>query len=91
MLPREKLKSLVRRHEEVERLLCDPNVLSDMKRLNSLNRERTQLVPIVEATGVTTGRVAATNSRRVNATQSRRSVLANLPWTRADLSLYGVA
>jgi len=51
MLPREKLKSLVRRHEEVERLLCDPSVLSDMKRLNALNRERTQLVPIVEATG----------------------------------------
>jgi peptide chain release factor 1 len=51
MLPREKLKSLVRRHEEVERLLCDPNVLADMKRLNALNRERTQLVPIVEAMG----------------------------------------
>ncbi len=49
MLPREKLKSLVRRHEEVERLLCDPAVLSDMKRMNSLNRERTQLVPLVEA------------------------------------------
>ncbi|MFZ5897128.1 MAG: peptide chain release factor 1 [Myxococcota bacterium] len=51
MLPRDKLKSLVRRHEEVERLLCDPNVLSDMKRLNALNRERAQLVPIVEAMG----------------------------------------
>ncbi len=51
MLPREKLKSLVRRHEEVERLLCDPNVLSDLKKLNSLNRERTQLVPLVEAMG----------------------------------------
>jgi peptide chain release factor 1 len=49
MLPRDKLKSLVRRHEEVERLLCDPTVLSDMKRLNTLNRERTQLVPLVEA------------------------------------------
>ncbi|MGC4086884.1 MAG: peptide chain release factor 1 [Polyangiaceae bacterium] len=51
MLPRDKLKSLVRRHEEVERLLCDPAVLSDLKRMNSLNRERTQLVPIVEAMG----------------------------------------
>ena len=51
MLPREKLKSLVRRHEEVERLLCDPNVLSDLKKLNSLNRERTQLVPLVDAMG----------------------------------------
>jgi peptide chain release factor 1 len=49
MLPREKLKSLVRRHEEVERLLCEPGVLSDPKRLNVLNRERGQLVPIVES------------------------------------------
>jgi peptide chain release factor 1 len=49
MLPREKLKSLVRRHEEVEQLLCDPAVLADLKRLNTLNRERTQLVPLVDA------------------------------------------
>jgi peptide chain release factor 1 len=49
MLPRDKLKSLVRRHEEVEGLLCDPAVLSDMKRMNALNRERAQLVPLVEA------------------------------------------
>jgi peptide chain release factor 1 len=49
MLPREKLKSLVRRHEELERLLCDQAVLSDLKRLNSLNRERAQLVPLVDA------------------------------------------
>jgi peptide chain release factor 1 len=49
MLPRDKLKSLVRRHEEVEGLLCDPSVLSDMKRLNALNKERGQLVPLVEA------------------------------------------
>jgi peptide chain release factor 1 len=48
MLPLDKLKSLVRRHAEVEQLLCDPAVLSDLKRLNALNRERTQLVPIVE-------------------------------------------
>jgi len=49
MLPRDKLKSLVRRHEEVEGLLCDPAVLSDMKRMNALNRERAQLVPLVES------------------------------------------
>ncbi|HEY8946135.1 MAG TPA: peptide chain release factor 1 [Polyangiaceae bacterium] len=49
MLPLDKLKSLVRRHTEVEQLLCDPAVLSDLKRMNGLNRERTQLVPIVDA------------------------------------------
>jgi peptide chain release factor 1 len=51
MLPREKLKSLVRRHEEVEGLLCEPSVLSDLKRMNALNRERAQLVPLVDSVG----------------------------------------
>ena len=49
MLPIDKLRSLVRRHEEVEELLCDPAVLADPRKLNTLNRERGQLVPIVEA------------------------------------------
>ncbi len=49
MLPIDKLRSLVRRHDELERLLCDPAVLGDLKRLNALNRERTQLVPLVAA------------------------------------------
>lgn len=49
MLPLDKLKALVRRHMEVEQLLCEPAILTDRKRLNNLNRERTQLVPIVEA------------------------------------------
>jgi peptide chain release factor 1 len=49
MLPLDKLRSLTRRHEEVEELLCDPAVLSDPRKLNTLNRERGQLVPIVEA------------------------------------------
>ncbi|MFO7181040.1 MAG: peptide chain release factor 1 [Pseudomonadota bacterium] len=48
MLPLDKLRSLMRRHEEVEQLLCDPGVLADPKRLNALNRERGQLLPIVE-------------------------------------------
>lgn len=48
MLPLDKLKSLVRRHTEVEQLLCDPAVLSDLKRMNTLSRERAQLLPIVE-------------------------------------------
>ena len=49
MLPLDKLRSLVKRHEEVEELLCDPAVLTDPRKMNSLNRERSQLVPIVEA------------------------------------------
>jgi peptide chain release factor 1 len=49
MLPRQKLEGLARRHAELEQLLCDPAVLSDVKRLNALNRERGQLAPIVES------------------------------------------
>ena len=51
MLPFDKLRSLVKRHEEVEELLCDPAVFADPRRLNALNRERSQLVPIVDAMG----------------------------------------
>ena len=49
MLPRQKLEGLARRHAELEQLLCDPAVLSDIKRLNTFNRERGQLAPIVES------------------------------------------
>jgi peptide chain release factor 1 len=48
MLPLRKLEGLVRRHAELENLLCDPAVFGDPKRINTLNRERSQLAPIVE-------------------------------------------
>lgn len=51
MLPRQKLEGLVRRHAELEQLLCEPAVHSDVKRLNNLNRERAQLTPLVDAFG----------------------------------------
>src|SRR5690349_8468141 len=49
MLPRQKLEGLTRRHAELEQLMCEPAVLSDPKRLNSLNRERAQLTGVVES------------------------------------------
>ncbi|HMR73511.1 MAG TPA: peptide chain release factor 1 [Polyangiaceae bacterium] len=49
MIPEEKLAGLVRRHAEVEQLLCEPEVLSDPSALRKLNQERTQLGPVVEA------------------------------------------
>ena len=51
MLPLEKLSTLVRRHAELEQLLCEPEVFADPRRLNVLNRERSQLTPLVEAYG----------------------------------------
>lgn len=51
MIPAAKLESLSRRFNEVEQLLCDPKTLSDPQALTTLNRERAQLLPVVESFG----------------------------------------
>lgn len=49
MIPTEKLQTFTRRQDEIDQLMCDPAVLGDPKRLNELNRERSQLLPLVAA------------------------------------------
>jgi peptide chain release factor 1 len=49
MLPTQKLEMLTKRHAELEQLLCEQAVLSDPQRMNTLNRERSQISPLVEA------------------------------------------
>ncbi len=49
MLPHDKLAVLARRYEEIEQLLCEPAVLAEPTRLRQLNRERSQLGPLLEA------------------------------------------
>ncbi|HEX3853914.1 MAG TPA: peptide chain release factor 1 [Polyangiaceae bacterium] len=49
MIPVGKLESIVRRHAELDQLLCDPKVFGDPQKLNSFNRERSSLSNIVEA------------------------------------------
>src|SRR5260370_40392297 len=49
MLPTEKLEQLVRRFGELEELLCSPEVLGDRTRLTRLNKERSDLEPLVAA------------------------------------------
>src|ERR1700757_4682241 len=51
MLPLEKLDQLVRRYGELEELLCRPDVLADRTRLQKLNKERSDLEPLVAAVG----------------------------------------
>ncbi len=51
MIPVEKLQGFVRRHEEIEQLMCEPAVLGNPQRLRDLNRERGRLSRIVEAFG----------------------------------------
>jgi peptide chain release factor 1 len=49
MLPVDKLDSIRHRYEELEELLCLPDILSDGKRYTQLSRERGDLEPIVHA------------------------------------------
>ena len=49
MLPIEKLEQLVRRYAELEEQLCKPEVLADRNKIQKLNKERSDLTPIMEA------------------------------------------
>jgi peptide chain release factor 1 len=49
MLPMEKLDQLVRRFGELEELLCSPEVLGDRTKLSRLNKERSDLEPLIGA------------------------------------------
>jgi peptide chain release factor 1 len=51
MLPMDKLEQLVRRYGELEELLCSPEVLGDRGKLSKLNKERSDLEPLVDAVG----------------------------------------
>jgi peptide chain release factor 1 len=51
MLPIDKLDAIERRFQEVEQLLCDPAVLGDARELTRLNKERSELEPVVGAFG----------------------------------------
>ncbi|MFO7999443.1 MAG: PCRF domain-containing protein, partial [Bacteroidales bacterium] len=45
----EKLEAILARHEEVGRLITDPEIMSDMKRYIQLSKEFKDLQPIIEA------------------------------------------
>lgn len=47
MLPIEKLETLTRRFDELQDLLCAPEVLADPQRLRVLNKERVDIEPLV--------------------------------------------
>src|SRR5262249_13946705 len=49
MLPTEKLETLERRFDELQHLLCSPEVLTDHNKLQKLNTERTELEQVVNA------------------------------------------
>jgi peptide chain release factor 1 len=51
MLPVDKLDSLAARYRELEEMLCQPDVLSDTKRLTALTRERGELEELMGVYG----------------------------------------
>src|SRR3954454_20718032 len=51
MLPLDKLEQLARRYLELDDLLCDRRVLADRNQLTKLNKERTDIEPVVQAFG----------------------------------------
>jgi peptide chain release factor 1 len=51
MIPVEKLQTVVRRSHEIDNLMCDPTVIGSPARLRELNRERSHILPVVEAFG----------------------------------------
>lgn len=51
MLPRDKLDVLVRRSAEIEEALCQPEVANDYQKVQKLNKERSDLQPVVDAYG----------------------------------------
>jgi peptide chain release factor 1 len=51
MLPLEKLQQLTRRYEELDELMCRPDVLSDRNQLSKLTKERSDLEGLVQAYG----------------------------------------
>ena len=49
MLPHDKLESLTRRYAELDDLMCQPQVLGDRGQLAKLNKERSDLEPLMQA------------------------------------------
>src|SRR5882672_4102877 len=51
MIPVDKLQTVVRRRSEIDDLMCEPKVIGDSARIQALSRERSQILPLVEAFG----------------------------------------
>jgi peptide chain release factor 1 len=51
MIPVEKLQDVVRRRSEIDELMCEPKIIADSTKIQSLSRERSQILPLVDAFG----------------------------------------
>ncbi|HEX4473942.1 MAG TPA: peptide chain release factor 1 [Polyangiaceae bacterium] len=51
MIPVDKLEAVLRRRSEIDDLMCDPKVIADSSRIQKLSRERSNILPLVDAFG----------------------------------------
>jgi peptide chain release factor 1 len=88
MIPVDKLQGFVGRHEEIEELLCAPEVLASPDRLQELNRERLRLVPLVSTFGQwqTTRRRIAEDRDALDDPELGSLAREELPVLEADLA-----
>jgi len=88
MLPREKLDALVQRKEEIDRLLCEPDVIADYARMQKLNKERAYVQPIVDAYTLlrSTEQRLADDRASMSDPELRELVEAELPELEAQLT-----
>ncbi len=87
MLPIDKLESLLRRHEELDRLLCESSVLSDSQRYASISKERGEIMPLVNAYKryEKVKRQIEEDKQAMSDPELREMVLEELPGLEAEL------
>lgn len=87
MLPIDKLESLCRRHDELDALLCEQEVLQDRNRYVLVSKERGELSPVVKAyrNYVEIKRKISEDKEAIHDPELREMVLEELPELESEL------
>jgi len=87
MLPFEKLESLRTRYDELEELLCHPDVVSDRQRCTALSKERSELMPLVKTYNlyVKVNQRIEDDKEAMNDAELREMVMEELPELEKEL------
>lgn len=87
MIPIEKLESLCARKDELESLLCEPDVARDKRRFANISRERSDLLPLVAAYQRYTGvrRQIEEDRQVLGDSELRQMALEELPGLEKEL------
>jgi len=91
MLPIDKLESLCKRHDELDELLCEQEVLQDRNRYVAVSKERGELSPVVKAYRdyVEIQRKISEDKEAIHDPELREMVLEELPELESELERLG--